>query len=99
MSVLLFLEQLIKFLRPTVSLVQILSSADALLSAVKTRGNTFLYVLFNFYFKKRETPKVAPACLAFLLRIREVPGSNLGTETGYPEDFVVYLSSSRQTSR
>jgi hypothetical protein len=30
--------------------------------------------------------------LAFLLRIREVPGSNLGPETGYPDRlFVVFL--------
>jgi hypothetical protein len=35
--------------------------------------------------------------LTILLRIREVPGSNLGTETGYPERvFVVFHSPSRQ---
>jgi hypothetical protein len=35
--------------------------------------------------------------LTHLLRIREVPGSNLGTETGNPEDgFGVFLSRSRQ---
>jgi hypothetical protein len=35
--------------------------------------------------------------LTHLLRIREVPGSNLGTETGYPEEgFGVFLSHSRQ---
>jgi hypothetical protein len=34
--------------------------------------------------------------LALLLRIREVPASNLGAETGYPEFFVVLLSSYRR---
>jgi hypothetical protein len=34
--------------------------------------------------------------LALLLCIRDVPGSNLGPETGYPEVFVVFLSPSRQ---
>jgi hypothetical protein len=34
--------------------------------------------------------------LTYLLPIREVPGSNLGPETGYPEVFVVFLIPSRQ---
>jgi hypothetical protein len=34
-----------------------------------------------------------------LIRIREVPGSNQGSETGYPDMlFVVFLSPSRQVS-
>jgi hypothetical protein len=31
-----------------------------------------------------------------LLRIREIPGSNIGSKTGYPDAFVVFLSPSRQ---
>jgi hypothetical protein len=31
------------------------------------------------------SPNVVVEWLAFLLRIREVPGSNLGPETGYPD--------------
>jgi hypothetical protein len=38
-------------------------------------------------------PNVMVEWLALLLRIREVPGSNLGPETGYPDRFfVVFLS-------
>jgi hypothetical protein len=33
--------------------------------------------------------------LTLLLTIREVPGSNLGRETGYPDFFLVLLSPSR----
>jgi hypothetical protein len=46
----------------------------------------------------RHRPKVAAKWLTLL--IREVPGSNLGPETGYPDRFFVFfLSSSRQIPR
>lgn len=35
----------------------------------------------------KEIPNVMIACLALVLRIREVPSSNLFTETGVPEKF------------
>jgi hypothetical protein len=41
-------------------------------------------------------PNVVVEWLAFLLRIREIPGSNLGPETGCPDWFVVLLSTSSQ---
>jgi hypothetical protein len=37
-------------------------------------------------------PSVAVEWLALLLCIWEVPGSNLGPETGYPQAFLVFLS-------
>jgi hypothetical protein len=44
-----------------------------------------------------ERQNVVVEWLTHLLRIRDVPGSNLGTETSYPElNFVVFLSPSRQ---
>jgi hypothetical protein len=40
--------------------------------------------------------KVVLDWLTPLFRIREVSGSNLGVETGYPNFFVVFLSCSRK---
>jgi hypothetical protein len=37
--------------------------------------------------------------LTLLLRVREVPRSNLGQETNYPNSFAVFLSHSRQMMR
>jgi hypothetical protein len=42
-----------------------------------------------WYLKK---PKVLAEWLTLLLRIREIPGSNIGPEIGYPDVFVVFLS-------
>lgn len=36
-------------------------------------------------------------CVANLLRIRGIPGSNLGPETDYPDLFVGFFSPSMQT--
>jgi hypothetical protein len=41
-------------------------------------------------------PNVVVECLTFVFLIRDVPGSNIGPETGYPDRvFVVFLSPSR----
>jgi hypothetical protein len=42
-------------------------------------------------------PNVRAEWLALLLCIWEIPGSNLGPETGYPDRFFVSISLSRQT--
>jgi hypothetical protein len=48
--------------------------------------------------KEDEGQEDLPNVAVFLLRIREVPGSNLGPETGYPDwsFLVVFLSPSRK---
>jgi hypothetical protein len=38
---------------------------------------------------------VAVSWSALILHIREVPGSNIGPKSGYPEVLVVFLSPSR----
>jgi hypothetical protein len=50
--------------------------------------------LFDIHDTERRTCFVFTPAL--LLRFQEFPGSNLGPETGYPEVFVVFLSSSTQ---
>jgi hypothetical protein len=41
----------------------------------------------------KDRPNVVVEWLTLLLRIREVPGSNLGPDTGYPDRvFVIFLS-------
>jgi hypothetical protein len=42
-----------------------------------------------------ETPNVVIEWLTLLLRIWEVPSSNLGSETGYPEFLAFFLCPSR----
>jgi hypothetical protein len=57
-----------------------------------------IFITFVFIFMILTiTPNVMVEWLTFLLRIREVLGSNLGPETGYPERFVVFLYPSRRT--
>jgi hypothetical protein len=47
------------------------------------------------YFKTRKRHRTSQSSgLTILLRIREVPGSNLGLEDGYREFFVSFLSQS-----
>jgi hypothetical protein len=47
---------------------------------------------------KDVTTEVVVEWLTLLLRIREVPASNLDLETGYSECFVVFLSPFRRIS-
>jgi hypothetical protein len=51
-----------------------------------------LFIIFN---DQSESRGVA----AHQLHIREIPGSNLGPETGYPDVFVIIFSLSMQTLR
>jgi hypothetical protein len=58
-----------------------------------------VYEILEFLISKQEEtqPNVAVEWFAHLFRIREVPVSNLGQLTGYPERFFVFvLSTSRQ---
>jgi hypothetical protein len=41
-------------------------------------------IIFNFFFGMGETTNIVVEWLTFLLCIREVLGSDLGAETGYP---------------
>jgi hypothetical protein len=46
------------------------------------RGRGIILETIQIY---RAAPNVVVEWLIFLLRIREFPGSNLGSETGYPD--------------
>jgi hypothetical protein len=58
--------------------------------ALKERWNPVENYLFHF---EELPPNVEAKWLAHLLRIREISGSNLDPETGYPEDFRGFLQS------
>jgi hypothetical protein len=52
--------------------------------------------MFHPGINKAQELNVTAEWLAFLLSIRDIPGSNLSPKTGSPEVFVVLLSPFRQ---
>jgi hypothetical protein len=59
-------------------------------------GHDFYSAVLILY--KKRLPYGVVQWLTFMLRIREIPGSNLGPEIGYPDlsFFVGFLSDCRQ---
>lgn len=65
------------------------------------KGQRVVYLFLMIFlealsFLRNILPNVLVECLAHLLRIWHIPGSNLGTETAILSFFVVFVSTSRR---